>query len=151
MGVNRVMILIPKTSTSKLIRQIFSEGIPLDLTSATYTCVLKETPTSLDSVSVTIAGVVLATGWYQITITAANLSSLTQRTYYCLPTISISGTDYQDGFYIKILDNKGISITSYRHKGTTAQRPTLTAYDVGYEYFDTDLNSPYWWNGSSWV
>lgn len=32
--------------------------------------------------------------------------------------------------------------------GTTDQRPTVTT--VGFEFFDTDLNRPIWWNGSSW-
>lgn len=34
--------------------------------------------------------------------------------------------------------------------GTTAQRPTLTTSDVGYMYFDTDIQSAVWWNGSAW-
>lgn len=147
------MILIPKTSTSKIVRQLFNDNVPVDITSGSFVCTLREHPTSTDAVSLTIAGITgaLTTGWFQITITSANLSSLIKRTYYCLPVISISGTDYQDGFFIKILDNKGISITSYRTKGTTAQRPTLTIYDAGFEYFDTDLDSPFWWNGSEWV
>lgn len=35
--------------------------------------------------------------------------------------------------------------------GTTTNRPTLTANDVGYRYFDTDLNKPIWFNGTGWV
>ena len=35
--------------------------------------------------------------------------------------------------------------------GPTASRPTLTATDVGYIYFDTDMSSPIWWNGVNWV
>jgi hypothetical protein len=35
--------------------------------------------------------------------------------------------------------------------GTTAQRPTLTATDVGYTYFDTDLNARIDWNGTTWI
>jgi hypothetical protein len=34
--------------------------------------------------------------------------------------------------------------------GTTAQRPTVPASKVGVMYFDTTLNKPVWWNGSSW-
>lgn len=34
--------------------------------------------------------------------------------------------------------------------GTTAQRPTLTNSDVGYQYFDTTLDKPIWWNGTIW-
>lgn len=35
--------------------------------------------------------------------------------------------------------------------GTTAKRPTLAAGDKGYEYFDTDLGYPVWWDGAAWV
>lgn len=33
--------------------------------------------------------------------------------------------------------------------GTTAARPTDVS--AGYEYFDTNLKKPIWWNGTSWV
>jgi hypothetical protein len=39
---------------------------------------------------------------------------------------------------------------NYPTWGTTAQRPDLTASDVGFEYYDTDLQTPVWWNGSAW-
>lgn len=42
------------------------------------------------------------------------------------------------------------SSTNHRRWGTTAQRPTLTSTDIGFEYFDTDIGSPVWWNGSAW-
>ena len=38
--------------------------------------------------------------------------------------------------------------------GTTANRPTLTANDIGYFYMDTDLDAdgkPIWYNGTAWV
>ena len=35
--------------------------------------------------------------------------------------------------------------------GATADRPTLTVDDVGYVYFDTDMDSPIWWSGTEWV
>ena len=34
--------------------------------------------------------------------------------------------------------------------GTTAQRPTVGLY-VGFQFFDTTLKKPIWWNGSAWV
>lgn len=49
----------------------------------------------------------------------------------------------------KWVDAKGFAIA--RTVGTTAQRPTLTASDNGYPYFDTTLKKPIWWNGSAWV
>jgi peptidoglycan/xylan/chitin deacetylase (PgdA/CDA1 family) len=33
--------------------------------------------------------------------------------------------------------------------GTTANRPTYV--DIGYNYFDTTLNKPIWYNGTNWV
>jgi len=42
------------------------------------------------------------------------------------------------------------SSSNGRRWGTTAQRPVLTSEDIGFEYFDTDLGSPIWWNGTDW-
>ena len=38
-------------------------------------------------------------------------------------------------------------------KGTTETRNsmTLNSSNVGFQYFDTTLNKPIWWNGSAWV
>ena len=36
-------------------------------------------------------------------------------------------------------------------KGTTEQRPTLTASDEGFQYYDTTLHEPIWWNGTQWI
>lgn len=39
-------------------------------------------------------------------------------------------------------------------RGTTAQRPTLTASDVGVMYLDNTLDAdgkPIWWNGTAWL
>ena len=36
-------------------------------------------------------------------------------------------------------------------KGTTEQRPTLTASDEGFQYYDTTLHKPIWWNGTQWI
>jgi len=33
--------------------------------------------------------------------------------------------------------------------GTTADRPSVT--EIGFQYFDTDLGKPIYWNGSGWV
>lgn len=35
--------------------------------------------------------------------------------------------------------------------GTTANRPTLTTSDVGYQYFDTTLGAIKYWSGTAWV
>lgn len=38
-----------------------------------------------------------------------------------------------------------------RKRGTTAQRPTLTQAEAGYEYYDTTLNRPIWYTGGMWT
>lgn len=45
----------------------------------------------------------------------------------------------------KYLSLKETTVTS----GTTNNRPTVT--DIGFQYFDTTLNSPIWWTGTKWV
>jgi len=35
--------------------------------------------------------------------------------------------------------------------GSSAARPSLLSTDIGFQFFDTTLNKPIWWNGSSWV
>jgi hypothetical protein len=53
---------------------------------------------------------------------------------------------------IGILDNGTGTIGL--QKGTTLQRPTLAASDIGYLFLDTTLDAdgkPIWWNGTAWV
>lgn len=33
----------------------------------------------------------------------------------------------------------------------TSNRPNLTNYDIGFQYFDTTLNKPIWWTGKKWI
>ena len=41
---------------------------------------------------------------------------------------------------------------NYIYYGTTDNRPdNLTEIDTGFQYFDTTLNKPIWWNGTEWV
>lgn len=35
--------------------------------------------------------------------------------------------------------------------GTSENRPSLSAKDIGFIYFDTTLDKPIYWNGSKWV
>lgn len=35
--------------------------------------------------------------------------------------------------------------------GTTDDRPTLADTDAGYQYYDTDLKQPIWWDGTRWT
>ena len=51
---------------------------------------------------------------------------------------------------IKLIGNNTVAVPI---KGTTAQRPTpeAGARNVGFQYFDTDLNKQIFWNGTIWV
>ena len=40
-------------------------------------------------------------------------------------------------------------IQSLARSGATAERPSNPRR--GMMYFDTDLNSPIWWNGTNWI
>lgn len=57
--------------------------------------------------------------------------------------INGNGTKYlgDDGEYHEVQQ-----VSSY---GTTANRPSNVS--IGFQYFDTDLNRPIWWNGTEWV
>ena len=37
-----------------------------------------------------------------------------------------------------------------KHRGTTDERPT-TGMLPGFQYFDTTLGKPIWWNGEQWI
>lgn len=50
--------------------------------------------------------------------------------------------DYEDG--------STIQISSIAKNGTTSARPTNNLY-IGLMYFDTTLNKPIWYNGTTWV
>ena len=61
------------------------------------------------------------------------------------------------GFYSKALLTQTVgagcqftyAVTGARYD-STANRPTLEAVQGGYQYWDTSLNKPIWWNGSVW-
>ena len=46
---------------------------------------------------------------------------------------------------------KGNESLSAKKYGTTATRPTLTTYDAGFVYWDTDAAEAIVWNGTGWV
>ena len=50
----------------------------------------------------------------------------------------------------KWVNNNGYS-SEYLTKGTTAQRPTLSSADEGFEYYDSTLKKKVLWNGTAWV
>lgn len=157
------MKFINKNTDSAIICQAknIKDGI-LTLTSASITATFKdfaEASTNLFIKKNTTAGgsdeqieVLDATnGFFSVKVAAVNTVNLSQRNVYCIVTVVIGSVSYSDSFYVKIIENKGMSITSHAQSGATAERPTLTAFDIGFEFFDTDLSSPVWWNGSEWV
>jgi hypothetical protein len=42
-------------------------------------------------------------------------------------------------------------VRAINSRGTTAERPVLSANYAGTQYFDTTLGIPIWWNGTAWV
>lgn len=58
--------------------------------------------------------------------------------------------NYVNNDYGTIRDVYGFPNVS--HRGTSTQRPNvLTSDDYGFEYFDTTLGKPIYWNGYSWI
>ena len=130
----------------------------MDVSAATITVNFRETQASSSNiVQKTSAGggVTLSTsGVYITNLLYSDFTSLTNRFYYVISTIVIGGVYYADQFVVRIQGNTDEEITAASSdavSGTTAERPTLTTDDVGFEYFDTDIDSPIWWNGSEWV
>lgn len=44
-----------------------------------------------------------------------------------------------------------LKYAKYRGQLTGASTDRPTGIAVGFQYFDTTLNKPIWWNGSAWV
>ena len=145
------MITIRKSADTDLVRQLKnSNGAVVDLTDASYSCDLRETPTSSASVSATPATFNTTYGIYKIPIQSSTLTNLGNKLYYCRSAITIGTADYDDSFYVRILDNTGITISTHLVSGTTAERPTLTSADTGFTYYDTDLGVLIVWTGTAW-
>lgn len=78
---------------------------------------------------------------------------------YIIPNLDATGTVYT---YSAITSGTDFAVTvaapvldvPNAAKGTTAQRPSLESYEVGFIYLDTTLSAngkPIFWNGSLWV
>lgn len=64
-------------------------------------------------------------------------------------------TGYQSSNDTLMDDNRQNGEVRWRHlvarvKGVTSNRPSGAALYTGYQYYDTDLDIPIWWNGSAW-
>lgn len=43
-----------------------------------------------------------------------------------------------------------VMLAQYVRSGTTGNRPALTSAHTGFQYYDTSVGKPIWWNGSAW-
>lgn len=54
-----------------------------------------------------------------------------------------------------LTSNKTIEVITNENKllfsGNNDNRPSLDADNKGYQYYNTDLNKPTWWNGNTWI
>lgn len=72
-------------------------------------------------------------------------------------TFNASGVYYiklKNKVYIITYDGERIeNIIDYSNlfKGTTAERPTITVNEQGFQYYDITINKPIWWNGTNWI
>ena len=154
---------VVKGESKNLPLQAFNNaGSEIDLTSASITFSVKENTSDTSPVFTrknTAAGgndneieVTSATdGLFLVKLSTANTSGLDIKAYYYSVTVN-DGTSYITHSGSLIVQQSAYDgATVARTYGTTAQRPSLTTSDIGYMYFDTDMDSPIFWNGSSWV
>lgn len=73
------------------------------------------------------------------------------------PNFDFYDDNIKDLFYVFYYNNfiKDCSSTylgaDTKTVGSTANRPILKNINVGFQYFDTTINKPIWWNGTKWV
>lgn len=137
-------------------------GAEIDLTSAKVTFTVKTSVSDTSPVfqrKNTAAGgndneveITSATnGLFLVKLSQTNTLSLSVQSYYYDVQVN-DGTNYvthTGSLIVQQSVNDGATVA--RTYGTTAQRPTLTTSDIGFPYFDTDLDTCIWWNGSEWV
>lgn len=150
------MILLKKGVNVSLPFQVKNQsGGIVDLTSSTVVFNLKVSAlatsnifqkTSDDSDEIEVLDA--ENGLITVKILSTDTSVLTDRDFFSeLITDSVSVINN----IIRFSPFEGASSTYHRTSGTTAQRPTLGANDVGFEYYDSDLGYPIWWNGAEWI
>lgn len=152
------MIIVDKQEMFIIPFRLCNEsGGDVDITLATVTCNIKETPQSsviaIQKVSTDtsqIAKTVPTKGMGIVKILAANTSALVKRNYYYEIT---DGTHKVTGF-VRLKQNNGTANTQIATHGTTAERMalglTLTTADRVWFYDDDDA-SPYFWSGTEWT
>lgn len=64
---------------------------------------------------------------------------------------SVGSAMFLNGSYTTINRKSNRSLLNLRYSGTSAQRPTLTSSESGFEYYNTTTKSMNVWDGTSWV
>jgi hypothetical protein len=61
-----------------------------------------------------------------------------------------NGSNFRDDRGFESCGTTGVTL---KHLGTTAERKTfgMNSGLKGFDYYDTDLNMPIWWNGTAWI
>lgn len=133
------------------------DGGIVDITSATVTCYVKESPTAVSNVftkvstdSAQLEKTSATSGLGIVKVLAANTSSLTKRVYY----YEITDTTNKVSGFFTIKQNYDTVSSSIAIHGTTAERTalglTLTSNDRIWFYDDT-TQSPWFWSGTAWT
>jgi hypothetical protein len=156
------MIYYVDKNSSKTISRVAinSGGGVVDLAGATIVVTAKQfgnsavtlfTKSSEDSSEIEIVNNSL--GLFLVKLLAADTTSLNFKSIYCNQVIVIGSTTYSDTFFIHLKGvTNGIAISIYPEKGTTAERPVFTiGTHIGYQYYDTDMESPIFWSGTEWT
>lgn len=150
-------ILIDRTGESVLyFKAKNSQGGSLDLTGLGVTWRLKANPSSAttliskenteDGGSDSEIYCNDASGLVTVFLSQSDKSNLSERTYYF--EVDIESENIISGF---LIIKQGVGLpTSPLTIGTTAQRPTLTVANEGFQYYDTTIKAPIWWDGTSW-
>jgi len=92
-----------------------------------------------------------ASGEFVVKFSSTNTTAFTVRNY-SYTIVCYDGTDTYTTHAGALIVQQSVYDTASitRKYGTTAQRPTLTTADIGFEYYDTTIGTPIWWSGSAW-
>jgi hypothetical protein len=135
-----------------------SNGGILDISSATIVFNLKESSIATSEIFQklnTLAGgddtqiKTITENLFRVHLLNSDTVNLIEEDYYYEIVIDDQVNQYG---ILRLQPATGISSTTFRTSGTTAQRPVLPAGQfVGYNYFDTDLLDEIHWDGSAWA
>lgn len=64
---------------------------------------------------------------------------------YCNPNTVGSNSLVSNVCYISPI------LKMHQNKGSSSNRPQLNKTDIGFQYYDTSLGKPIWWNGYNWT